>query len=221
VRCGPVGLAGAGSHDHNDQLALELSLDGRDLITDSGTFAYTRDLVRRFAFRSVQAHNAVQLGDEEPNPIAIERPWRVLADRTRSRCDRWQAGPEGIRFEGHHRGYAHRASAAVVHRTVAVDALTAAWEIVDRVEGRGSEAVTWRLHLAPGHLVEESRAEGEWCFRHEAAPRHRLVLRAPAALALERGESAWSESYGVSDDGTNCIRLQFCIVLLVLIEFNF
>jgi hypothetical protein len=86
----------------------------------------------------------------------------------------------------------------VVHRTVAVDARSAAWEIVDRVEGQGSEDVTWRLHLAPGHIVEESRAGGEWCFRHEAAPRHRLVLRAPAALALESGESAWSESYGVS-----------------------
>ncbi len=198
VRCGPVGLAGAGSHDHNDQLAVELSLDGRDLITDSGTFAYTRDLARRFAFRSVQAHTAVQVGNEEPNPIVVGRPWRVLADRTRSRCDRWHSGPEGTRFEGHHRGYTHRPSGAVVHRSVAVDAGSSAWEILDRVDGQGAEEVTWRLHLAPGAIAAESSVEGAWSFRHEAAPDHRFLLEAPAGLALEWGESAWSETYGVS-----------------------
>ena len=75
VRCGPVGIRGAGSHDHNDQLGFELVVDGRRIVTDSGTYTYTRDLAARYAFRSTAAHSVIQLGHEEQNPIVPEMPW--------------------------------------------------------------------------------------------------------------------------------------------------
>lgn len=196
VRCGPVGLAGAGSHDHNDQLSYELVLDGREAITDSGTFAYTRDLAARYAFRSVAAHNAIQLGMEEPNPITIGRPWRILADRTRSTCLFWESGPGGTHFEGRHQGYRHRPSRALVRRRIGVDARSGAWEIGDQLEGSGSELVTWRLHLAPGRVTVETVAEGSWSFRHDSVPGRRFTIRAPAGFTLEWSESPWSERYG-------------------------
>ncbi|HET8654105.1 MAG TPA: alginate lyase family protein [Longimicrobiaceae bacterium] len=148
VRCGAVGLEGAGSHDHNDQLSFELVVAGRRVVADSGTYAYTRDLDARFAFRGTAAHSVVQLGGEEQNPIRADRPWRVLADRTRSACTAWEVSPERLHFAGRHRGYAHRPSGAVVHRAVTADVRAGTWTIEDRVQGTGTEALAWRLHLA-------------------------------------------------------------------------
>jgi hypothetical protein len=116
TRCGPVGLAGAGSHDHNDHLSFELVLGGRRVVSDSGTYAYTRDLAQRFAFRGTAAHSVIQIAGIEQNPIVPERPWRVLADRTRSRALRWEILRDRVLFEGQHHGYAHRPSGAVARR---------------------------------------------------------------------------------------------------------
>jgi hypothetical protein len=191
-----VGLRGAGSHDHNDQLSYELVLNGRQLITDSGTYAYTRNLEERFAFRATAAHNAIQLGDEEQNPIRPDRPWRILRDRTRAQCDEWFADASSGRFRGRHHGYAHRASGAVCQRSISVDFARDEWSIQDRVAGSGREPVSWRTHFAPGDLVPARSGGRECAFRHSAMPEYTIQLTAPAAMTLAIGESRLSERYG-------------------------
>ena len=56
LRCGPVGQNGLGGHAHNDQLCLELNLDGEDLIVDPGSYIYTAIPSIRNQYRSVTAH---------------------------------------------------------------------------------------------------------------------------------------------------------------------
>jgi hypothetical protein len=197
VRCGPVGLAGAGSHDHNDQLGFELSLDGQDFITDSGTYCYTRDLATRFAFRATAAHSVIQLGGEEQNPIAVDRPWRVLAERTRSECLAWEAGPGGARFTGRHSGYAHRLSRAVCQRMIRLHEASGIWEIDDLIEGQGREIVAWRLHLSPGPVTLLPRTATRWSLDHPALAGRSMELELPEGLAPRLGQSLWSERYGV------------------------
>jgi hypothetical protein len=197
VRCGAVGLVGAGSHDHNDQLSFELVLDGSEVITDSGTYAYTRDLDARLAYRATAAHNVVQIGGEEQNPIRADRPWRVLADRTRSECLRWETGAGGAVFEGRHSGFAHRPSGAICSRRVSVDA-SGRWEFRDTITGQGREEIAWRLHLAPGEAAVEERAPGRWQVEHAAVPGRRMELAAPSGLVARLGESHWSERYGAA-----------------------
>lgn len=196
VRCGPVGLAGAGSHDHNDHLSFELALDGQEFITDSGTYTYTRDLKARYAFRSTAAHNAVQLGGEEQNPIRVDRPWRVLADRTRSTCTHWEVNEREAVFEGRHHGYAHRPSRAVCGRRIAVDERSGEWTIVDAVQGTGSENLVWRLHLAPGEAAATPQAPGRWALTHSNADGHTITVEAPPELTLTVSKSPYSERYG-------------------------
>ena len=196
VRCGPVGLAGAGSHDHNDQLSFELVLGGREVVSDSGTYAYTRDLPARLGFRSTAAHNAIQLGGEEQNPIRVDRPWRILEDRTRSRCEAWSVSESSHRFTGRHAGFAHRPSAALCTRTISLDPRAGRWTVADRVEGRGPEEITWRLHFAPGQVRESGPGAGRHVLVHSAAPEWEFALAAPATLSLALEESLWSERYG-------------------------
>ena len=56
IRCGPVGQGGLGGHDHRDQLAIELVIDGVPWFRDPGSFTYTRDPDLRNAYRSAAAH---------------------------------------------------------------------------------------------------------------------------------------------------------------------
>ncbi len=197
VRCGAVGLDGAGSHDHDDQLSLELGLAGRRVLADLGTFCYTRDLAARHAFRATASHNVLQIGAEESNPIDPRRPWRILEDRTRSRALAWRAGPGAATLVAEHSGYAHRASGATCRRTVSAIE-PGRWIVEDRVDGRGVEDVTVRFHLAPG-LTPEIRAPDLVAVHGEGI---RVLFRfaLPAAMTLRTAAVRGSDAYGVLDD---------------------
>ncbi|MEQ8708179.1 MAG: heparinase II/III family protein [Rhodospirillales bacterium] len=62
VRCGgetdPIG-----AHRHHDQLSVELTVDGRDIIRDPGTYIYTPDPAARNAYRAISAHFTPQYAD--------------------------------------------------------------------------------------------------------------------------------------------------------------
>jgi hypothetical protein len=66
IRCGNVGPRSVGSHAHNDQLGIDLSVDGRDLIRDPGSYVYTALPERRNEYRSVRAHFAPAIAGREP-----------------------------------------------------------------------------------------------------------------------------------------------------------
>lgn len=82
LRCGPIGQAGNGGHAHNDQLAVEIEIDGVAWAQDPGTFVYTPDLAARDRYRSVMAHFAPRRDRDEPARMLL--PFR-LEDRARAR----------------------------------------------------------------------------------------------------------------------------------------
>jgi hypothetical protein len=84
VRCGPLGQNGHGGHDHNDQLAIELQVDGVDWLTDPGSYTYSADPMLRDAYRSVMAHAAPRHGSREPASLALGM-FR-LEDTANARC---------------------------------------------------------------------------------------------------------------------------------------
>lgn len=69
IRCGSIGQNGNGGHAHNDQLSIELNIDGKDIIADPGTYLYTPMPSRRNEYRSVTAHYAPQLRGLEPGNL--------------------------------------------------------------------------------------------------------------------------------------------------------
>lgn len=196
VRCGAIGIRGAGSHDHNDQLSLELVLAGRRVLADSGTFAYTSDMEARHAFRSTRSHSVLQIAGEEQNPIRVDRPWRVLEDRTRARCLDWSVTGSEQRFSGEHHGFAHRAAGAICGRTVVLRPLDDTCRLVDEVSGSGWERVQWRLHFGPGEL-RHVRSEGELHrFLFPGDPPIAVTIRLPGSVQPTIVSGSASDSYG-------------------------
>ena len=55
------------SHSHNDKLGLELYIDGSAVLTDPGSYLYTPFASVRDRFRSVGAHNTLQVEGIEQN----------------------------------------------------------------------------------------------------------------------------------------------------------
>ena len=99
VRCGPVGQSGIGGHAHNDQLSVDLNIDGQDRIVDPGSYLYTPLPRFRNAYRSVKAHFAPRVAGKEP--ARLDLGLFRLADRAQAQC--LYFGHHG--FAGTHIGY--------------------------------------------------------------------------------------------------------------------
>jgi len=99
VRCGPVGQRGNGGHAHNDQLHVELTIDGEDWTRDPGAGVYTPLPEVRNCYRSITAHFTQAVDGREPSSLGLGL--FTLPDTTKARCLRF--GPEG--FLGQHLGY--------------------------------------------------------------------------------------------------------------------
>ena len=149
VRCGPIGQNGQGGHAHNDQLAVEIEIDGVAWVRDPGSFVYTPDLAARDRYRSVLAHFAPRRGEAEPARLLA--PFRL---EDRAQAEVLCFGPD---FVGCHRGFG-----IVVHRRVAI---VAGAIVIEDWPGSGHHVVRspaelarlWRLELpfSPGYgLVE-------------------------------------------------------------------
>ena len=59
VRAGPHGLFGRASHDHDDNAAPWVAIDGRDFLVDGGCIGYTRSLADRLTDVGSGAHNLI------------------------------------------------------------------------------------------------------------------------------------------------------------------
>lgn len=70
IHCYRGGNDGKSGHAHNDQLSIELNVDGADWITDPGTYLYTPLPERRNEYRSGKAHFIPQVMRQKSKNIA-------------------------------------------------------------------------------------------------------------------------------------------------------
>lgn len=99
IRCGAIGQAGNGGHAHNDQLSIELQIDGEDWLADPGTGVYTANTKTRDLYRSHLAHFGPRLQTTEPSRLDLGL-FR-LEDNTNAACLLFTE----TEFLGRHEGY--------------------------------------------------------------------------------------------------------------------
>lgn len=102
VRCGQVGQRGNGGHAHNDQLSLELCVDGRPFLVDPGTYVYTPSPDMRNYFRSTCSHSTLTAGTGEQNGWLAGREGLFSMSRI-AKAQVVEAS--GQRFVGEHDGF--------------------------------------------------------------------------------------------------------------------
>jgi hypothetical protein len=109
IRCGPAGRNLA-NHAHNDQLAIELAIDGVDWIADPGSYLYCAPRSQRELWRSVMAHSAPRWHKKEP--ASLELGSFCLPPQGNGRCLLFRDDA----FLGEHVGYG-----APVRRMVTIE----------------------------------------------------------------------------------------------------
>ncbi len=157
VRCGPIGQQGNGGHAHNDQLGIELSIDGTDWLRDPGTYIYTAAPEQRNAYRAAAAHTGPSYADREPARLDIDL--FTLGGESEARCEYW--GPK--RFAGQLRSPGGRRLGCIVE--VRGDAVVVRhWSVGAPLAGAHGDDVDWRalrpnVPFSPGYGLVDGAAE--------------------------------------------------------------
>ncbi|MFC0904978.1 alginate lyase family protein [Clostridium sp. MT-14] len=109
IRCGELSCRGEGGHSHNDQLSIELNVDGEDFIIDPGTYVYTSDYKMRNLFRSTGMHNTLQIANYEQNDFN-KYDLFYMKEQSFAKCITFSENT----FSGEHYGY--RRKCDVIHK---------------------------------------------------------------------------------------------------------
>ncbi len=193
----PNGIFGKGSHTHNDKLSFVLRVDGQEVLCDSGTGCYTREIATRNRFRSTAAHNTLMIDGTEqnriyPGPLGL---FTLGNEATVSPIE------EGRETQGHflrasHKGYR---SLGVTHtRTIRAVDDERAFIIEDELEGHGVHDFELNLQLAPDRNAQLASAENGILWRILGDPQVQLAITGPAGLQGAIQPSLVSSTYGVT-----------------------
>lgn len=184
---GPVGPSHLPAHSHNDQLAFLLWIDGRPVITDTGTYEYAPTERRQYS-RSVRAHNTVQVNDTEP----IDIGGQYLMGRRSKPSVRLIKGERETTFQGtfHKRSIS---GTAYTHdrRIVARDD---AWFVRDKVDS--NDPFTSRLHFHPD--VSIRKTDNGSCAINVDSTSERLSVTPRRTGAMTLTTSEYYPAFGVS-----------------------
>lgn len=155
---GPLGYLSIAAHGHADALSVLLSLDGRPVLVDPGTYLYHSGGAWRDWFRSTPAHNTLSIGGESQSTIAGAFNWSHKAE---ARLDEAEHEPQ-LRLRASHDGYLGRFG--VSHeRTVSLEP-EEGLSIVDRLVGaRNATLASLSFQLAPDLSARVQGTDVEIC----------------------------------------------------------
>lgn len=158
---GPLGMPPLHNHGHADALAITLSLNGKAVLVDPGTYRYNGEPEFRRYFKGTRAHNIVTVDGEDQavqeTGFIWSKPYKAFLVRTTEMAD-------GILFETAHNGYA-RLSQPVEHRRTVLFFGGRHFLVSDTFTGAGFHDFELNYHLHPDVVAKPRR--GWWGIRRE------------------------------------------------------
>lgn len=156
VDCGPLGAL-SGGHGHADALAIEVSIHGKKLLVDSGTYSYHESPEIRNQFRSTKSHNTLTVDDESSSEPAGTFSWRSRAE---AKVNAWVSDIRFDYFAGEHDGYMRLEGEAIHERRILF--LKNDYIIIrDEVRVQGEHQHSLNFHFPAGSIAD---IEGEGRF---------------------------------------------------------
>jgi hypothetical protein len=150
VDAGPTGLSPMAAHAHADALSFTLTVRGRPLLVDPGTFIYQGDRPWRDWFKGTAAHNTVEVDGVDQ---AVSRGPTLWSRLPRVTVLLWSPR-EPTQLIAEHDGYARLPGRPIHRRSVTFDRRCRQIEIIDRVGSSASHSVAIHLHFARGVEVK-------------------------------------------------------------------
>jgi len=178
VDAGPLGYLSIAAHAHADALALTLSVGGREVLVDPGTYAYHGERRWREYFRGTAAHNTLRVDGADQSVPGGPFLW---LEHARARCERFDAGVDRDVFEGAHDGYRRLADPVLHRRRVEFDKRASELLVRDTLECAREHEL--ELHW---HLAEDCDARAEGHAVEVVCAGERLRMECPRQLAPPR-----------------------------------
>ncbi len=155
LRCGGDINRSPTGHSHNDQLSIELWINGECIIPDPGTFLYTPLPNARTRYRSVKSHFAPQIMNNEPSNL--ENVLFTLLQKKKAEC--LYFGKQG--FIGRHKGFGPWIWRAICFENKHLT-------ILDRIDSEthslvpSLEVVAALPHFSPGYGIQNQDDGNIW-----------------------------------------------------------
>ena len=144
---GPVG------HRHADALSVQLVINGREWLSDSGTYVYVGPNGERELFRETAAHNALQVDSISQSQPVAPFQWHGFPQ---SQVRQWATGRTFDLFLGYHDGY-RRLPDSVRHHRFVFHLKSHFWLVRDLAMGQEEHQLDVFWHAGPGIRCERVR----------------------------------------------------------------
>ena len=177
VDAGPLGYLSIAAHGHADCLALILSVAGKELLVDPGTYCYHTQREWRDYFRGTAAHNTVRVDGMDQSQIAGPFMW---AQKAEASVEEFHCSASGDSLRAKHTGYMRLADPVTHVREVTFDKRARTIDIVDEIRCEGRHRVERFWHFS-------EQCEVELAQRHVAARNGTVLLTIETVEADARG----------------------------------
>lgn len=179
----PLGYLSIAAHGHADALAFTLSVAGREMLIDPGTYAYHTQKVWRDYFRGTAAHNTLRVDGVDQSVMGGNFLWTRHAA---ARCMEWAPGAEVDRWVGEHDGYRRLADPVTHRRQIELNKGARHVAVADHLDCKGRHRVEMSWHFAED--CEVTQEDGIVLARKEGVML-RMCLPADLTVHLAVGES--------------------------------
>jgi hypothetical protein len=180
VDAAPLGYLAIAAHGHADALSLTLSVAGRPMLIDPGTYSYHTHQPWRDYFRGTSAHNTLAIDHLDQSVPGGAFLWNHHAN---SRCLGFALGPDQERLVAEHDGYRRLQDPLRHRREILYEPAQRVITITDHIDGRSVHDVEIFWHFAEGCFATLDGAaarvtrDGVGIVLRWPAPLHAQLLR--------------------------------------------
>ncbi len=159
---GPLGMPPLYNHGHSDALSVTLSVNGRPMLVDPGTYRYNDEPKYRRYFKGTRAHNTVTVDGADQ---AVQETGFIWSHPFKSALVRNAEIEDGLIIGAIHDGY-RRLSSPVDHYRTTLFFGTRCFLIKDNFTGNDIHDFELNFHLHPA--VQVRNHQGWWGVEHGA-----------------------------------------------------
>lgn len=187
IDCAPLGYLSIAAHGHADALSLMLSVGGKEILSDAGTYAYHTQKVWRDYFRATHAHNTVRVDEQDQSVIGGNFMWLDKADAC---CHHFDSSGPVQRFSGTHDGYKRLSDTVLHRRDIDFETAAARFIVSDELSFSGEHLieVCWNLH--DGCTVTQAADSVTICRDGQTVRLQVLASSATLELVTKKGEES-------------------------------